>query len=169
VPRSTANAIESSGVAALVGSVRLNERVCRALIDLNVWLWRVAPPSQFGRRCTPGMSLALRTAHLASQAPKGRSNFSPGQRPGKRRPNVTKPERASQCQTAIAACISAPFQGFDSFCDANPGRCPGLKLGRAVGPGNIRSTLASNNADVRNRSDLRPAAPYPRHLATSAK
>jgi hypothetical protein len=41
------------------------------------------------------------------------------------------PERASQSQTAIAGRIRSPFQGLDSFCDANPGRCPGLKLGRA--------------------------------------
>src|ERR1700693_153147 len=32
------------------------------------------------------------------------------------------PERAFQSQSAIAGYISAPFQGLDSFCDANPGR-----------------------------------------------
>jgi hypothetical protein len=34
------------------------------------------------------------------------------------------PERAFQSQSAIAGCIGAPFQGLDSVCDANPGRCP---------------------------------------------
>ena len=42
------------------------------------------------------------------------------------------PERAFQCQSAIAGSISAPFQGLDSVCDVNPGRCPGLELGRAT-------------------------------------
>jgi hypothetical protein len=32
----------------LVGSVCLNERVCRALIARNVWLWRSAQPWQIG-------------------------------------------------------------------------------------------------------------------------
>ena len=49
------------------------------------------------------------------------------------------PERAFQFQTAILGCIIAPLQGLDSFCcAANPGRRPGLKLGRATEVGLAR-------------------------------
>ncbi len=38
-------------------------------------------------------------------------------------------------QSAIAARFGPPLQGFSLSCDGIPGRCPGLKLGRAVGAG----------------------------------
>jgi hypothetical protein len=69
------------------------------------------------------MLMALRTAHLASQAPKGRTNFSQGNALGNAVQISPSPERASQSQAAIAGCIGAPFQGLESFCDANLGRC----------------------------------------------
>jgi hypothetical protein len=72
-------------------SVCLNERVYRLLIDLYVWMWRMAHPCRFGSRCAPSHAVGAPNAPLASQAPKGRSSFSPGRRPGKWVPNFTKP------------------------------------------------------------------------------
>ncbi len=46
------------------------------------------------------------------QAPKGRSNSSPGQRPGTRDPIPESPEGAFQSQSAVAACVARPFRAF---------------------------------------------------------
>jgi hypothetical protein len=48
------------------------------------------------------------------------------------------PNGRRRCAARVVASVGAPFQGFDLICDVNPGRCPGLKLGRATEVGLAR-------------------------------
>jgi hypothetical protein len=79
--------------------------------------WEAAPDGSKNDALLMGLALANAQSWLAKRA---------DDIPEKDRDFIARSGKAAQRRRT-------PLQDFHSSCDAIPGRCPGLKLGRAVG------------------------------------